>query len=162
MKTRFSHAFMIALFAAGTAWAADSPSPSPDGDKDKDKKLEAAREAIAKQDWPGAQGILRGALAADKVAQSSADYHNLYAYSMRKAGTRDMDLVFKHYNEALRLNAKHRGAHEYIGEAYLMVGNLGKAKEHLKVLDGLCTFGCPEYSDLKKAVSAYESKQAKK
>jgi len=162
MKARFSHALMIALFAAGTAWAADSPTPTPDGDKDKDKKLEAARAAIAKQDWAGAQGILRGALAADKTAQASADYHNLYAYSMRKAGTRDTDLVFKHYNEALRLDAKHRGAHEYIGEAYLMVGNLPKAKDHLKVLDGLCTFGCSEYSDLKKAVSAYESKQAKK
>ncbi|MDA0275983.1 MAG: hypothetical protein O3A06_06200 [Proteobacteria bacterium] len=57
MKSRISHALMIALFAAGTAWAADTPSPSPDGDKD--KKLEAAREAIAKQDWSGAQGILR-------------------------------------------------------------------------------------------------------
>lgn len=160
MKSRFSHALMIALFAAGTSWAADSPAPAPDGDKD--KKLEAARAAIAKQDWPGAQGILRGALATDKAAQASADYHNLYAYSMRRAGTRDMDLVFKHYNEALRLDARHRGAHEYIGEAYLMVGNLPKAREHLKALDGLCTFGCAEYSELKKAVSAYESKQAKK
>lgn len=162
MKARISHALMIVLFAAGTAWAADSPTPAPDGDKDKDKKLEAARAAIAKQDWSGAQGILRGALAADKAAQASADYHNLYAYSIRKAGAGDMGQVFKHYNEALRLDARHRGAHEYIGEAYLMVGNLPKAKEHLKALDGLCTFGCSEYSDLKKAVSAYESKQAKK
>mgnify|MGYP001246855239 CR=1 FL=1 len=162
MKARFSHALMIALFAAGTSWAADTPSPPPDGDKDKDRKLEAARAAIAKQDWSGAQGILGAALATDKVAQSSADYHNLYAYSMRKAGAKDTDRVFKHYNEALRLDARHLGAHEYIGEAYLMVGNLAKAKEHLSVLDGLCRSGCAEYGGLKKAVSAYESKQAGK
>jgi lipoprotein NlpI len=70
-----------------------------------------------------------------------------------------MDLVFKHYSEALRINPKHRGAHEYIGEAYLMVGNLGKAKEHLGQLDKLCFFPCGEYTDLKKAVAAYEAKQ---
>ncbi|MDA0275982.1 MAG: hypothetical protein O3A06_06205 [Proteobacteria bacterium] len=40
-----------------------------------------------------------------------------------------------------------------------MAGNLTKAKEHLKALDGLRGSGCPEYGDLKKAVSAYESKQ---
>lgn len=157
MRSAMRHAIILALFAAFSAQAADSPSPPPETPKD--PKLEAARAAIAKQDWTAAQGFLRDGLAGNA---SNADYHNLYAYAMRKAGTRDMDLVFKHYNEALRLNAKHRGAHEYIGEAYLMVGNLGKAKEHLKELDGLCTFGCSEYSDLKKAVSAYESKQAKK
>lgn len=161
MRSAMHHAAILALFAALSVQAADTP-PSPPPEKDKDGKLEAARAAIAKQDWTGAQGILRAALAADKQAQASADYHNLYAYALRKAGTKEMDLVFKHYNEALRLDAKHRGAHEYIGEAYLLVGNLPKAKDHLKALDGLCRFGCPEYSDLKKAVSAYESKQVRK
>jgi hypothetical protein len=70
-----------------------------------------------------------------------------------------MDLVFKHYHEALRLDAKHRDAHEYIGEAYLMVGNLAKAKEHLGLLDKLCFFPCSQYSDLKKAVADYEAKR---
>jgi tetratricopeptide (TPR) repeat protein len=157
VKPYLRHGLILAFFAAFTAQAADTPSPQPDPPKD--PKLEAARAAIGKQDWAGAQGILREALAANA---SNADYHNLFAYSMRKAGTQDMDLVFKHYNEALRLNAKHRGAHEYIGEAYLMVGNLPKAREHLKLLDGLCTFGCKEYSDLKKAVSTFESRQASK
>ncbi len=63
---------------------------------------------------------------------------NLYAYSIRKGPNPDMQLVFKHYEEALRLDPKHRGAHEYIGEAYLMVGNPAKAKEHLAALDKLC------------------------
>ncbi len=70
-----------------------------------------------------------------------------------------MSLVFKHYNEALRIDPDHRGAHEYLGEAYLMVGNLAKAKEHLSVLDKLCFFPCDEYSDLKKAIADYERKQ---
>jgi hypothetical protein len=70
-----------------------------------------------------------------------------------------MSLVFKHYNEALRIDPKHRGAHEYIGEAYLMVNNLPKAKEHLGALDKLCFFPCSEYTELKNAIAAHEQKQ---
>jgi tetratricopeptide (TPR) repeat protein len=121
-----------------------------------DPVIAAAQDANGRKDYAKASGILRDALA---KTPDNADYHNLYAYSVRKGANPDMDLVFKHYNEALRLNAKHRGAHEYIGEAYLMVGNLGKAKEHLAQLDRLCFFPCGEYSDLKKAVAEYEAKQ---
>jgi DNA-binding SARP family transcriptional activator len=66
--------------------------------------------------------------------------------------------VFKHYNEALRIDPKHRNAHEYIGEAYLMVNNPAKAKEHLAALDRLCFFSCEEFTDLKKAIAAYEAR----
>ena len=156
------HAFILTLATVATlalnpAWAADSPTPEPKAPKD--PALEQARAAIDKQDWAGAQGILRDAVARDA---RNADYHNLYAYSIRKGANPAMDLVFRHYNEALRIDSKHRGAHEYIGEAYLMSGNLPKAKEHLAQLDRLCTFGCEEYSKLKQAVAAHEQRQAKK
>jgi DNA-binding SARP family transcriptional activator len=72
-----------------------------------------------------------------------------------------MDRVFKHYGEALRLDPKHRDAHEYIGEAYLLVGNVGKAKEHLAALDKLCFFSCGEYRDLKRAIERHESARKK-
>ena len=71
---------------------------------------------------------------------NNASYHNLYAYSLRKSANPDMNLVFKHCNEALRIDPKHRGAHEYIGEAYLMVGNVAKAKEHLSARQALASF----------------------
>lgn len=53
-------------------------------------------------------------------------------------------------------------AHEYLGEAYLMAGNLDKAKEQLKVLDRLCFFSCDEYTMLRKAIADYEAKRAGK
>jgi hypothetical protein len=82
----------------------------------------------------------------------------MYAYSLRKGPNPDMSLVFKHYNEALRIDPKHKGANEYLGEAYLMVNNLPKAKEQLAVLDKLCFFSCKEYSELKKSIADYEAK----
>jgi hypothetical protein len=136
--------------ASAAGGDADGSSTAP-----KDPVIENAGYAIHKKDWPAAQTILKEGL---QKSPDNASYHNLYAYSVRKDANPDMNLVFKHYNEALRLNPKHRGAHEYIGEAYLMVGNLGKAKEHLGVLDKLCFFPCQEYTDLKKAVSQYEAK----
>ena len=151
------HAVILALVTATTVWGMDTPNPEPR--EPKDASLEQARAAIGRQDWPGAQKILREAVAR---SPQSADYHNLYAYAIRKGPNPAMDLVFRHYNEALRLDPKHRGAHEYIGEAYLMSGNVAKAKEHLVQLDRLCTFGCEEYTKLKKEVAAYEQQHAKK
>jgi Tfp pilus assembly protein PilF len=141
----------VLLFGACAAIGADTAPAAAATDP----VLEQAASATAHKNWPRAQAILKDALAANP---GNADYHNLYAYSIRKGASPDMNLVFKHYNEALRIDPKHRGAHEYIGEAYLMVGNVAKAKEHLGTLDKLCFFPCQEYSDLKRAVSDYEAK----
>ena len=154
------HAFILALVTATTVWGMDTPKPDP---KDPEKKgaidlpLEQARAAIARQDWTGAQAAARKAVERDP---QNADAHNLYAFSMRKGPNPQMDLVFRHYNEALRIDPKHRAAHEYLGEAYLMTGNLSKAKEHLAVLDKLCTLSCVEYTALKKEVAVFEQQHA--
>jgi hypothetical protein len=145
-------AAILALLLAPVAASAADSGPAPASDP----VMDAFSEASARKDWPKAQALLRDAVAANP---GNADYHNLYAYSVRSAANPDMSLVFKHYNEALRLDPQHRGAHEYIGEAYLMVGNLAKAKEHLGTLDKLCFFPCQEYTALKRAVSDYERKQ---
>jgi len=147
---------LAALLLSLPAYAADTdttPKPEPK----KDAVMEDARAAIEQKDWTRAQRLLVNGLTQNP---RNADYHNLYAYSIRKGASPDMNLVFKHYNEALRINPEHRGAHEYIGEAYLMVGNLPKAKEHLAALDRLCLLPCAEYSDLKKAVAQHESRHA--
>jgi predicted Zn-dependent protease len=143
------------LISPCLAYAADS-SPAPS--RPSDPYLERFDAAKERQDWPAAAAAMKDAVAAKP---QSADYHNLYAYALRKSGTPDMDRVFQHYNEALRLDPKHRGAHEYLGEAYLMVGNVAKAKDELAALDKLCFFPCSEYSDLKAAISRHEARAAK-
>ena len=155
MKSATKHALMIAFFAALPVQAAPDDSPRA-ADAPADPVVERALRANQEKDWARSQAILRDALLKDA---RNADYHNLYAYAIRKGDKPNLDLVFKHYNEALRINPKHRGAHEYIGEAYLMVGNVAKAKEHLVALDQLCFFGCDEYAMLKKAVAEFEAKK---
>lgn len=155
MRASAKHAFIIAFFSALPVLADPGGEPMRGG-APQDPVLENVLAANAQQDWPRAEAILRDALVKDP---RNADYHNLYAYAIRKGASPTVDLVFKHYNEALRIDPKHRGAHEYIGEAYLMVGNLAKAKEHLAALDRLCFFGCEEYSKLKQALADYEVKK---
>jgi tetratricopeptide (TPR) repeat protein len=89
-----------------------------------------------------------------RAKDSDAYAENWIAYSYRKSG--QLDQAFLHYDKALKIDPQHRGAHSYLGEAYLMAGNLPKAEEHLQILDKLCTFSCSEYSQLKKAVAYYK------
>jgi len=155
MKSVINVLILAVSLAAGSSVSADStPAATP-----ADPALERYTEAGTRQDWAAAAAAMREALSRDA---GNADFHNLYAYALRKGQNPDMDLVFKHYNEALRIDSKHRGAHEYIGEAYLMVGNVAKAKEHLGALDKLCFFSCAEFTDLKKSIAEYESRSAKR
>jgi tetratricopeptide (TPR) repeat protein len=133
------------------------PSFAVDGESDlqaataADPDYAAGRKAVEARDWNAA---IKYFSSAALRAPDNADIQNYLGYAHRKAGK--LDPAFKHYQRALELNPRHRGAHEYVGEAYLMVNNLGKAEEHLAALDRICLLPCEEYSDLKRAITAYK------
>ncbi|MBE0623885.1 MAG: tetratricopeptide repeat protein [Burkholderiales bacterium] len=151
---------MVLFALALPGWAAlaapnDNDSGSSAGVAE-DADFAAGRKAFEAGDWQAMTGAFNKVVAKDP---GNANAHNFLGYAYRKSGK--LDLAFKHYEEALRIDPRHRGAHEYIGETYLLTNNLAKAEEHLKALDGICTFGCAEYSDLKKAVAEYKRNNAK-
>ena len=133
----------VCLLAGSVAFAGDSSPPTP-----RDLELEKAKAAISRKDWPAAQAVLEAYTVANP---RSADGFNLLGYSLRNQKKYDESLVS--YKQALTLDPKHKGAHEYIGIAYIQMGQLDKAKEHLASLDKICTFSCEEYRDLKKAIA---------
>ncbi len=133
----------VCLLAGSVAFAGDSSPPTP-----RDLELEKAKTAIARKDWPTALTVLEAYTVANP---RSADGFNLLGYSLRNLKKYDEALVA--YKQALTLDPKHKGAHEYIGIAYIQMGQLDKAKEHLASLDKICTFSCEEYRDLKKAIA---------
>jgi len=140
-------AFAATLFAAAAAPAADVVATPGKSDL-----LAPARAQIAEKNWPAAIEELK------KVnATSSADWNNLMGYSLRKADPANLAEAEKFYNEALRIEPKHRGALEYSGELYLMMGNLDMAEQRLAALDKACFLPCEEYSDLKRAVARYKA-----
>jgi len=131
------------LLVSSVVFAGDSSPPAP-----RDVELEKAKTAIARKDWAGAQALLEAYTVANP---RSADGFNLLGYSLRNQKKYDESLVS--YKQALTLDPKHKGAHEYIGIAYIQMGQLDKAKEHLASLDKICVFSCEEYRDLKKAIA---------
>ncbi|MCM0044611.1 MAG: tetratricopeptide repeat protein [Burkholderiaceae bacterium] len=110
----------------------------------------AGKKAIERKDWKAAVESLTRA---DKEMPDNADVQNYLGYAYRHLG--DLDNSFAHYKAALRIDPKHRGAHEYIGQAYLKAGQPEKAGEHLQALEKICGKGCEEYRDLAKAIADY-------
>ena len=155
MLRNFRPALSLLLFAAVTlqvtalpARAADTaPAATPAADK-----LAPARALIEQGRW-------RDAIAALKDANDtgSADWNNLMGYSHRKAKTPDFAAAEGYYTAALRIDPQHRGALEYSGELYLMLGDLPRAEANVAALDKACTFGCSELKDLRAAVASYKT-----
>ena len=141
--------FSIALCLAalnGNVLARDVPT-----EPTATERLASARNAIKTQDWSVSIFELTAVV---REQPGNADAHNLLAYSYRKQPTPDLPKAFEHYNTALQLNPNHKGAHEYIGEAYLMVKNLPKAEEHLARLKVICgNTTCEEYGELAESIA---------
>lgn len=137
-----------AALAADTGPTVSQPSAS--------ERISLAREAVKNKDWKKSLAELNLAV---KDEPRNADAHNLLAYSLRKQATPNLPKAFEHYKTALSLNPKHKGAHEYIGEAYLMDKKPAEAEKHLTELEKICgNKSCEEYADLAKAIADYKAK----
>lgn len=80
------------------------------------------------------------------------DVFNYLGFAHRKLGRFDEALVY--YEQALSINPNHLGANEYLGELYVEIGEIGKAKQRLAVLSRACPFGCIEYEDLRERIES--------
>ena len=115
-----------------------------------DPDFVAGKKALSSDDWNGAITALK--LAALRDPQN-ADIQNYIGYAYRRL--RQLEPAFRHYRLALVLNPRHRSAHEHLGEANLVIGNLPEAEEHLAALERICLIACEEYDDLKRAIMEY-------
>lgn len=145
----------VALLPAA-GWTDDTPSnmaPAASARAAPVDPLRPARDAIAAQQWAKALDLLK---AQQPTLNRNADLHNLLGFAHRKQASPDLDKALEHYRLALDIDPGHRGAHEYIGEAYLMRKQPAQAREHLQALQRLCGgTACEEYQDLAKALAAY-------
>ncbi|MBM4263844.1 MAG: tetratricopeptide repeat protein [Deltaproteobacteria bacterium] len=154
MKGRGAFFALALSFVIGTGAAlADLPEPKP---KTENPNVVAGRKAIEAKDFKAAVGHLTKAV---QEVPNDADAHSMLGFAYRK--TNVFDKSMEHYQRALKLDSKHRGAHEYLGELYLDMNQLENAEKQLAALKNACPFfgKCSEYEDLKKAVDAYKAKK---
>ena len=139
------------MLAFPPAAPADPVETDPDL-ASRDADYAAGRRALQARDWPAAVASLSKA---EVRNPDHADLHTDLGFAYRNL--RQYDVAFKHYERALAIEPRHRGAHEYVGEAYLMVGDVKGAEKHLAALKRICLLGCEELKDLEQAVARYKA-----
>jgi tetratricopeptide (TPR) repeat protein len=121
-----------------------------------DPDFKAGKKALSAQDWNGAITAFQQAALRDPL---NADIQNYIGYAYRRL--RQLEPAMGHYQQALTLNPRHRGAREHLGEAYLVLGEPAKAEQMLTELENLCLIPCEEYDDLKQAIAVYKKLAAR-
>ena len=148
---RFKESIVAALVASAIGFS--SPAVLAMGNSWNDsseEKLKQAIESVEKKDYVGAINLLKDVLSDDG---ENADALNYMGYSHRKLG--NFENALSYYKKALAIKPDHRGANEYIGEAYLEMKKPDLAKAHLEKLATICGTSCDEYRELKKALDTY-------
>jgi len=166
MQTRIALALAAALalspFAVSTAFSAGDSSggsshncsngkvwdkkqqkcvPPQAGMLDDDSIYEAGRDLAMAGRYDEAINVL--SMAADKTDPRILNY---LGYSHRKSGRIQVGLGY--YQEALRINPDYTLVREYLGEAYIQLGDVASAKNQLSEIEKRCGTGCKEYTVL--------------
>ena len=131
------HARVIQLYRKGFYLTLEGKADQKAGkDKDAKKKFEKALKIF------------------DQVTKLDPTHYeswNMIGFTSRKTG--DLKRAFPAYEKAIALNPEYEEAHEYLGEAYIMAGNMAKAKEQLAWLKAK---GGEEAAELEEAIQAAE------
>jgi Flp pilus assembly protein TadD len=141
-----SHALLTTALCLTAAQAANLGAPAPAG-----SDMGKAKTQIEQKDWPAAVARLEKYV---KDNPSDPDGFNLLGYSLRQL--KRYPEAIQNYKEALRLDPQHRGAHNYLGLAYVQLKEMDKARELLASLEKICGPQCEQYLELKKAIDKAE------
>ena len=154
MLKKISLVLFLILFSAH-AYSAGSDSTPKKVKSDYDKAVESIKFAKkyekkgkvekAKKRYEKAQKFL---LKSNKEKPNQADTLNYLGFTTRKLG--DFKNGEKYYLQGLKIDPKHIGINEYLGELYVATNRHNLAVERLDVLKGC---DCKEYDDLKAIIA---------
>ena len=148
--------FVVSAFLISSSFAAGS---SDGGSSNTETKYDMAVTHIkvakkfeekdkvekAKKRYEKAQKLL---LQSNKKYPNKADTLNYLGFTTRKLG--DFENGEKYYLQGLKIDPKHIGINEYLGELYVATNRHNLAVERLEVLKGC---NCKEYNDLKAIIA---------
>ena len=139
---------------AGTSSSTDNSNETSDQII---KLYELAEKHIDNKSYDKSLKLLKKLTKREDLGTKRADIYNLLGFSYRKLENPDLDKSFAAYMMALEIDPSHLGAHEYLGELYLMRDQKDKAVIILKKLDQLAGSNTEEYREFKIAIDAYQS-----
>ena len=151
---------ILLLFVSFNAIGAGTSSSTDDSTQTADqiiKLYELAEKHIDNQSYDKSLKLLKKLTKREDLGTKRADIYNLLGFSYRKLENPDLDKSFAAYMMAIELDPSHLGAHEYLGELYLMRNQKDKALIILEKLDQLAGSNTEEYKELKITIDEYQS-----
>ena len=121
------------------------------------KLYELAEKHIDNQSYDKSLKLLKKLTKREDLGTKRADIYNLLGFSYRKLENPDLDKSLAAYMMAIEIDSSHLGAHEYLGELYLMRDQKDKALFILEKIEQLAGSNTEEYKDLKNAIDEYQS-----
>ncbi|MDD9908127.1 MAG: tetratricopeptide repeat protein [Ahrensia sp.] len=117
-----------------------------------DNLYAAARDLAYHRRYDEAINVLR-------LAENQNDPRilNYLGYSHRKLG--DVETGLNYYRTALKFDPDYTLVREYMGEAFLQLGQVDKAREQLAEIEKRCGADCREYAMLQEQIDAHTAKQ---
>ena len=118
---------------------------------------ELAEKHIYNKKYDKSLKLLKKLTKREDLGTRRADIYNLLGFSYRKLENPELDKSFAAYMMALEIDPEHAGAHEYLGELYLMRDQKNQAMRMLSKLENLVGKNAEEYKDLLEAIENYQS-----
>ena len=150
--------FIVFIFISNNVLAAVSSSDvSKDLDNFDQVKIlyDRAEKYINEKKYKKSLKLLKALTKRKDLNGLRSDIYNLLSCTYRKIQNRNLDKSFATYMMALEINPKHIGTHEYLGELYLILGELEKSKIMLNKLELLAGIEFEEYLDLKSSIDNF-------
>ncbi len=139
---------------AGTESSNSDSSTTPD---QINSLYELAEKHIYNKKYDKSLKLLKKLTKREDLGTRRADIYNLLGFSYRKLENPELDKSFAAYMMALEIDPEHAGAHEYLGELYLMRDQKNQAMRMLSKLENLVGKNAEEYKDLLQAIENYQS-----
>jgi tetratricopeptide (TPR) repeat protein len=76
---------------------------------------------------------------------------NYRGYATRKLGRIDEGIAY--YRRSIALDPRYAQVREYLGEAYVIKGDVARATAQLRVIKTICGTDCPQYEHLAMAIT---------
>jgi predicted Zn-dependent protease len=155
-----------AAFAPQEMWANNDPPPEPPKErpkKSKDKSKSEKKDSSLDQDqvyslayWQAKTGEYGKALATLESAPNQNDprVQTMMGFTLRKMGR--VDEAFGYYFKALATRPEATTTRQYLGEAYLQIGDAVRAREQLAEIGRRCGTACEDYTALAEEIAKHE------
>ena len=144
------------LFISSASFAASTNSndseTSISASEQVTKLYEKAYELVYYKQFDKSIKLLEKIANRKDLGEKKADVYNLLGFSYRKHSEPNLDKALEAYRIALEANPEHIGAHEYLGELYITLGDMNKAYEMLERIENIAGTNTMEYIKLKKAI----------